>query len=413
MLNTEKTYQFVSLPKIYNYLNGNEWKLFTVLFDEWQMMKNNDGWYFRSYKDLCNEAGISDKTLTKCLNSLRLKKFISIQTHAHSTQQASEYKINTEFISAFIPTVKNTVAYRKNSDTSKEGKTKEEKYNNSNNLNSDMTTGLEKQVERNVNLREVEEVDDVPFEFGIGEVLTISDGENNAVNSTDNISIEKETISEGTASESENIISEEVKETEPVKTISGVEVRNNPTAPNRIAISKAIELLPTFTKRIRDFKENCTVERQRAEKAIKFIADNRSCATAKQIEVLDKMIAEYKKATSDRDRCIGSDLAEVERQEANTIDCSKPTPSINTASVDYLISIGKRVTWKYDDMVEEAEKVAANTNLTGDELEKYVDNWIYYHTSAVAENVSKIYNNIMKQRISNLRATGAQNVDAA
>ena len=287
------------------------------------------------------------------------------------------------------------------------------KNNNSNSNNSDMTTGLETQGERNVNLREVEEVDDVPFDFGIGEVLAISDGENNAVNSTDNISIEEETISEGTASESENIISEEVKETEPVKTISEVEVRNNPTAPNRIAISKAIELLPTFTKRIRDFKENCTVERQRAEKAIKFIADNRSCATAKQIEVLDKMIAEYRKATSDRDRCIGSDLAEVERQEANTIDCSKPTPSINTASVDYLISIGKRVTWKYDDMVEEAEKVAANTNLTGDELEKYVDNWIYYHTSAVAENVSKIYNNIMKQKISDLRATGAQNTDAA
>ena len=96
-------YVFVSVPKVYKVLNGNEWLLFTVLFDEWQMLKNEDGWFFRSHKQLKADTGMCVTTIKKCVSSLVEKGLIFNTIHNDGSKnntfnKANEYKINIEGI---------------------------------------------------------------------------------------------------------------------------------------------------------------------------------------------------------------------------------------------------------------------------------------------------------------------------
>ena len=130
-------YKFISLPKIYKYLNGNEWLLFTVLFDEWQLMKNEEGYFFRSWNSLKEDTGLSNNGLNSALKGLIKKKFISKKTYEKKTQKSNDYRIEADYISSLTPTLNREKAtlkkgegYSQKRSTSKEERTKEKINNN-------------------------------------------------------------------------------------------------------------------------------------------------------------------------------------------------------------------------------------------------------------------------------------------
>lgn len=129
---------FVQLPKIYSFLTGNELKVFTVIFDEWSMMKNEDGWYYRSWKDLRADTGLSNDCLNKIINSLLSKKLLLKRKYPNKEQKSNEYQINLETVCKLAPkpTPKNRVGY-----SEKQSTTNNQTTNNNNQvLNSDKSS---------------------------------------------------------------------------------------------------------------------------------------------------------------------------------------------------------------------------------------------------------------------------------
>lgn len=94
---------YVQLPKIYSYLTGNEFKVFTVIYDEWTMMKNENGWFYRSQKLLSEDSGLPLRTLQRTLKKL-IEKGVILTTFYNdgvkmaTYNKANEYKINLEVI---------------------------------------------------------------------------------------------------------------------------------------------------------------------------------------------------------------------------------------------------------------------------------------------------------------------------
>lgn len=118
---------YVQLPKIYCFLTGNELKVFTVIFDEWSMMKNEDGWYFRSWKDLRVDTGLSNDGLNNALNGLLSKNLLRKKEYPKKEQRSNDYQINLEGVYALanIPTPKKRVTYSEKRSTSNNKITKE------------------------------------------------------------------------------------------------------------------------------------------------------------------------------------------------------------------------------------------------------------------------------------------------
>lgn len=118
---------YVQLPKIYSFLTGNELKVFTVIFDEWSMMKNEDGWYYRSWKDLRVDTGLSNDGLNNALNGLLSKNLLRKKEYPKKEQRSNDYQINLEGVYALanIPTPKNRVTYSEKRSTSNNKITKE------------------------------------------------------------------------------------------------------------------------------------------------------------------------------------------------------------------------------------------------------------------------------------------------
>lgn len=90
---------YVQLPKIYRHLSGNELKVFVTMFDQWSMMKNEDGWYYRSQKQLCEDTGLTDRTLRDIIKKFVEKGVIFTTTYNDGGKmatynKANEYKIN-------------------------------------------------------------------------------------------------------------------------------------------------------------------------------------------------------------------------------------------------------------------------------------------------------------------------------
>lgn len=135
---------YVQLPKIYSYLTGNEFKVFTVIYDEWTMMKNENGWFYRSQKLLSEDSGLPLRTLQRTLKKL-IEKGVILTTFYNdgvkmaTYNKANEYKINLEVIYKLCKKdVKMTTEGCQNDVPSKDIKTKEIKNNNNNNI----TTGI-------------------------------------------------------------------------------------------------------------------------------------------------------------------------------------------------------------------------------------------------------------------------------
>lgn len=96
-------YQFISLPKVYKYLNGNEFKLFAVLFDLWQYRKDEYGYFFIPILDLKKLVDLANKQLYNAINGLKEKGFIWVKSGSMKYKKANEYSINIEFIQTLIP----------------------------------------------------------------------------------------------------------------------------------------------------------------------------------------------------------------------------------------------------------------------------------------------------------------------
>ena len=104
----KKPYRFFQTPKVLKKIDPYEWVLFTVLFDEWQMMKNEEGWFFRSEKDLSEDTGLSPATIYRKTKSLEEKGFILVKRHSDGKTKSekyksNDYKINIEMVISLAP----------------------------------------------------------------------------------------------------------------------------------------------------------------------------------------------------------------------------------------------------------------------------------------------------------------------
>lgn len=146
---------YVQLPKIYSFLTGNELKVFTVIFDEWSQMKNEDGWYYRSWKDLRVDTGLSNDGLNNALNGLLSKNLLRKKEYPKKEQRSNDYQINLEGVYALanIPTPKNRVTYSEKQSTSKNIITKEKNkiYNINIKTSEDITPDVETLQDKKVN----------------------------------------------------------------------------------------------------------------------------------------------------------------------------------------------------------------------------------------------------------------------
>ena len=104
----KKQYKFFQTPKILKKLDPYEWVLFTVLFDEWNMMKNEEEWFFRSEYDLSEDTGLSSATIYRKIKSLEEKGLILLKRHSNGKTKSeryksNEYKINMEKVISLAP----------------------------------------------------------------------------------------------------------------------------------------------------------------------------------------------------------------------------------------------------------------------------------------------------------------------
>lgn len=104
----KKQYKFFQTPKILKKLDPYEWVLFTVLFDEWNMMKNEEEWFFRSEYDLSEDTGLSSATIYRKTKSLEKKGIILLKRHSDGKTKSeryksNEYKINMEKVILLAP----------------------------------------------------------------------------------------------------------------------------------------------------------------------------------------------------------------------------------------------------------------------------------------------------------------------
>ena len=104
----KKPYKFFQTPKVLKKLDPSEWVLFTVLFDEWQMMKNEEGWFFRSEDVLSEDTGLSPATIYRKTKSLEEKGLILVKRHSDGKTKSkkyksNDYKINIETVISLAP----------------------------------------------------------------------------------------------------------------------------------------------------------------------------------------------------------------------------------------------------------------------------------------------------------------------
>lgn len=140
-------------------MKPNEWMVFTILFDEWQMMKNEDGFFYRSWNLLKEDTGLSNNGLNSALNGLVKKKFITKNTFEKRTQKSNEYRIEMDFIASLIPTLKKREGFSQKESTSKDLRTKENLLNNNYTLSTrtqDQETKIEKNKLNNKNSSEMD-----------------------------------------------------------------------------------------------------------------------------------------------------------------------------------------------------------------------------------------------------------------
>lgn len=143
----KKQYKFFQTPKVLKKLDPYEWVLFTVLFDEWQMMKNEEGWFFRSENKLSEDTGLSPATIYRKTKSLEEKDLILVKRHSDGKTKSeryksNDYKINIETVISLAPIEshqKENESHQKDEPTNNIPTNKQHKINNINIKTSEVT----------------------------------------------------------------------------------------------------------------------------------------------------------------------------------------------------------------------------------------------------------------------------------
>lgn len=52
---------FFAVPYCYTRLSKNTRHLFVIMFDQWRMMKDDDGWYYHSIESLVDKSKLSSR----------------------------------------------------------------------------------------------------------------------------------------------------------------------------------------------------------------------------------------------------------------------------------------------------------------------------------------------------------------
>lgn len=145
---------YYQIPKIVKFLDPSEWVLFTVMFDGWKIMKNEDDWYFHSEKQLSEESGLSISTVKRTIKKLKQIELILVKRHNDgyknaSYDKANEYKINMEKVVKLNPFNK-----KEGCQIEKEGCQNEPSYNK--NVNNNNTMYYNSTMENSENCYDIE-----------------------------------------------------------------------------------------------------------------------------------------------------------------------------------------------------------------------------------------------------------------
>ena len=83
-------------------LTASEFMLFTVMFNQWRLMKNENDYYFRSLEDLTNDCTLSCATIKRALKVLKDKGIFNSVSGSKKLGHANEYRFNIEVILSLI-----------------------------------------------------------------------------------------------------------------------------------------------------------------------------------------------------------------------------------------------------------------------------------------------------------------------
>lgn len=83
-------------------LTASEFMLFTVMYNQWRLMKNENDYYFRSLEDLTNDCTLSCATIKRALKVLKDKGIFNSVSGSKKLGNANEYRFNIEVILSLI-----------------------------------------------------------------------------------------------------------------------------------------------------------------------------------------------------------------------------------------------------------------------------------------------------------------------
>ena len=83
-------------------LTASEFMLFTVMYNQWRLMRNENDYYFRSIEDLTNDCTLSCATIKRALKVLKDKGILNSISGSKKLGHANEYRFNLEVILSLI-----------------------------------------------------------------------------------------------------------------------------------------------------------------------------------------------------------------------------------------------------------------------------------------------------------------------
>ena len=83
-------------------LTASEFMLFTVMYNQWRLMRNENDYYFRSLEDLTNDCTLSCATIKRALKVLKDKGIFNSVSGSKKLGHANEYRFNIEVILSLI-----------------------------------------------------------------------------------------------------------------------------------------------------------------------------------------------------------------------------------------------------------------------------------------------------------------------
>lgn len=83
-------------------LTASEFMLFTVMYNQWRLMRNENDYYFRSLEDLTNDCTLSCATIKRALKVLKDKGIFNSVSGSKKLGHANEYRFNLEVILSLI-----------------------------------------------------------------------------------------------------------------------------------------------------------------------------------------------------------------------------------------------------------------------------------------------------------------------